>query len=147
MIYNDGKRLCYDIHSGEIVEEYQGELPDLKLYEEFETEQYRITNPLHGIPEVYDLHSGKLLYRLQEDAYLTYATQIDDYLITQYVTKDGDYYGQLLNHQCEVIAQLPYLCDVIDGKLIFDYSSGNVRISPIYDLTPLIKMAEMLEGI
>ena len=147
VIYNDGKRRRYDVRTGEVIEEYQGKLPDMTLYEEFETEQYRITNPLHGTPEIYALHSGKLLCQLQEDAYLTYATQIGNQLVIQYVTADGYYYGQLLNNQCEVIAQLPYLCDVIDEKLIFDYPAGNIRMSPIYDLTQLVEMTEIQEGV
>ncbi len=140
--YNDGKRVKYAVDSGKVVEEYQGDSPDMTLYEEFETEQYRITNPLHGRQEVYDIKSGKLLCQLHEDAYLTYVTQVGGLLVTQYINADGYYYGQILNQNLEVIAQLPYLCDVLNDKLIFDYPSGNIRISPIYSLEQLIEKAE-----
>ena len=45
---------------------------------------------------MYDRQGGKALFQLEQDAYLTYVTQVDDYIITEYITADGQRYGLLL---------------------------------------------------
>ena len=40
------------------------------------------------------------------------------------------------------LARLPKLCDIVDGTLVFDYSSGNLRQSRIYSTRELIALAE-----
>ncbi len=142
VIYNDGKKVAYDAENGEMIHETQGEIPDLTLYEEFETESYKIVCPLHGRPEVHSKKKEKLLSLLKEDAFLTYATEVKGYLIVQYLTADGYRYGQILDSDFEIIAQLPYLCDVIDNKLLFDYPSGVVCVSQIYQLDQLVELAK-----
>lgn len=132
VIYNDGTRVKYSAANGKIISTDKGEIPDLTLYEEFFTEKYRIKSPLHGTPKVFDKKSGDLIKELDEDAYLTYVTEVGDYIITQYVTASSEYYGYLLNDKCEVIGTLPYLCDIIDGDLIFDYPTGDIKKSKIY---------------
>ena len=66
--------------------------------------------------------------------------------MAQFITADGYYYGQLLNADCKVLAELPYLCDVINNVLIFDYPSGDLRQSHIYDIEELIKAAQDVLG-
>lgn len=146
VIYNDGKIIDYDATNGEIMLEAQRDAPDAALYEEFETDSYKITCPLHGSPEVYSAKTGKLLSQLKEDAYCTYATEMDGQLIVQYVTADGYRYGQLLDSDLELIANLPYLCDILDNKLLFDYPSGAVCISPVYPFDQLLELAETQKG-
>ena len=112
------------------------------MYEEFTTDTLRITSPLHGTPAAYDIESGQLVRELSQDAYLTYVTQSGDDIVVQFVTADGYCYGQLLDgRQCGVLADLPYLCDVYDGELYFDYPTGNVRKSRIYGIEELISAA------
>ena len=48
-------------------------------------------------------------------------TQVGDYIVVQYVTTEDEYYGRLLDRQCRVLAEMPDLCDVMDGTLLFDY--------------------------
>ncbi len=141
VIYNDGTVRNYSAADGSLISEESGEAPAEDLYEEFCTDNLRITSPLHGTPAAYDRESGRLVRELEKDAYLTYVTQTGDYIVTQYTTADGYFYGQLLNGQCEVLAELPYLCDVYDGTLYFDYPTGHVRESRIYDIGELIGMA------
>ncbi len=143
--YYDGRRTRYDARSGEELETVQGEVPDSSLDETLETDRYRIFSPLHGEPTVYDKNTGKKLCTLQEDAYLTYATEIGGHLAVQYITADGYRYGQLLDSHFSVIAQLPYLCDVTEDRLVFDYPAGYVRSSPVYTLPQL--MAEAKKGV
>lgn len=140
--YNDGTVRAYDVSDGKIIDAYQGEVPDQTLYEEFETNHYRIESPLHGVPRVYDRESGKLFCELEEEAYLTYVTQTEDYIIVQYITGDGYYYGQLLNEKWEVLGDLPYLCDIMEDTLFFDYPSGYIRKSRTYSIDELKMIAK-----
>lgn len=48
---------------------------------------------------------------------------------------------QLLNDECEILADLPYLCDVYEDELYFDYPTGNMRKSRIYNINELKEMA------
>lgn len=141
VIYNDGTVFIYSAKDGSLLKERAGEKPDGTLFEEFYTDRLRIESPLHGAPAVYDNKSQKLVARLEEDDYLTYVTQAGNYIITQYVTAAGFCYGQLLNEKCEVLADLPYLSDIIGDTLIFDYPTGNMRESRIYDIDELMEMA------
>lgn len=142
VIYNDGTRRYYSAENGTLISEEIGEKPDFSLYEEFETERFRIESPLHGVPVVYDKKTNKEYKKLEPDDYLTYVTQTEDFIITEYITSEGDRYGLLLNENCETIAYLPYLCDFVDGKLIFDYRTGNLRCTRIYSIDELIAMAD-----
>ena len=144
VIYNDGMRRTWSAKTGENLAETQGEAPDrVTFYEEFVTEDYLVTHPHHGTPLVYDLHSGKLLGELENRDGLTYVTQIDDNLIAEYVTKELEHYGTLVNKKCEVLADFPNLCDIMpDGTLIFDDTRGNLRQSRLYPIDELITLAE-----
>lgn len=142
-VYNNGVIRAYSAADGMLLYMKSGAKPDLTLFEEFFTDDYRIESPLHGTPKVYDIKSGKFVRELESDAYLIYVTQVGEYIIAQYTTVDGYVYGLLMNGVCETLAYLPYLCDIdIDAKeLIFDYPAGNLRKSRIYDKTELIKYA------
>lgn len=54
-------------------------------------------------------------------------------MAAQYVAVDGEYSGQLLSKECEVLAELPYLRDVMGDRLIFDYPTGSIREVKIYE--------------
>lgn len=142
VIYDDGRILRYSALDGKLLEESKGEKPDLSLYEEFFTDSLRIESPLHGTPAAYDKKSGKLIKYLEKDDYLTYVTQLDSGILTEYVTADGERYGLLLNERCETLARLPGLCDVLEDKLIFDYHKGELRGTRIYHKDELEKLAQ-----
>ena len=78
------------------------------------------------------------------DAYLTYVTQAGKYVVAQYVTTDGMCYGELMNERCEVLAELPYLCDVIGENLVFDYPTGDLRKMKIYQKDELMEMGRKM---
>ena len=140
--YNDGRLLTYDVRDGTLIQEEQIKKPDLSLYEEFYTDQFRIESSLHSAPEVFDKKTDKKICELNEDGYLTHITQAGKYIIAQYITTDDQYYGVLMNKNWEVLARLPYLSDVISEELYFDYPSGNVRKCQIYSVEEQIKMAQ-----
>ena len=140
-IYNDGTIRAYSAKDGSILYEIIGEKPDLSLNEEFFTDNLCIKSPLHGVPTAYDKKTGKLIRELEKDTYLTYVTQAGEYIITEYITADGLRYGLLLNGKCEPLAYLPYFCDIVGNKLIFDYPTGNLRESRIYNISELIERA------
>ena len=83
---------------------------------------------------------------LTEDAYLTYVTEVNGGLVVQYLTTDGSQYGQLLDSSGAVIADLPCLCDIWNGVLIFDYPTGSMRSTRIYSLQELTRMAREQQG-
>lgn len=142
VIYNDGTVTAYSAEDGSCLYEKKGEKPDRDMYEEFVTDTLRIESPLHGTPAAYDLKSGRLVRELEKDTYLTYVTQSGEYVVVQFVTADGYCYGQLLDSRCGVLAELPYLSDVIGDTLIFDYPTGNLREAQIYEIGELCEMAE-----
>ena len=141
VIYNDGTVTAYSAADGTLLYEKKGEKPDKGMYEEFVTDTLRIESPLHGTPAAYDLKSGRLVRELEKDTYLTYVTQAGDYVVVQFVTADGYCYGQLLDSRCGVLAELPYLSDVVGDRLIFDYPTGDLRETRIYEIEELVEMA------
>lgn len=138
--YYNGDVDVYSSESGEIIRTDKIQPPDPSLYEEFFTDHLRIESPLHGTPTAYDIDSGKQVAELESDAYLTYITQSGEYIIAQYVTSGGDYYGVLMNDRCEELARLPYLCDIIGEELVFDYP-GSIRRTHIYSPDELRALA------
>ena len=146
MIYNDGRSLLYRVSDGTLEKETRSTAPDRSLYEEFTVNGLKITSPLHGAPTAYDAKTGKLVGVLSEEDYLTYVTPVGENFVAQFTTADGYFYGQLLNGDCEVLAEFPYLCDVINNVLIFDYPTGNLRQSRIYDTEQLISAAHTVLG-
>lgn len=141
VIYNSGRIDRYDASDGELIGSEEGETPDLTLYEEFETSSLRIESPLHGPPLVYDKNSGRLINELREEGYLTYISEIGDYLVAQYVTTDNKFYGYLMDQECQILAYLPNLCDVLPDALLFDYPAGSIRKAKIYELSELLEIA------
>lgn len=142
VVYYDGTIQKYDAATGEMYEESKGDKPDQDLGEVFETSSLRIESPLHGTPKVYEKGNGEMVCELEEDAYLTYVTEIDDYVVAQYVTTDNQYYGYLMNQQCERLAYLPGLSDVLPDGFLFDYHSGYVRKTFLYEPEALLDIAK-----
>lgn len=142
VIWYDGTRRCYSAADGALISEETGEPPSKDLYEEFPVGDYRIVSGLHDAPVVYDAESGRELARLEEDGYLTYVTQMGDFLITEYIDADGARYGLVLDKQFRAVARLPGLCDVTEDALIFDYGSGSLRQSRLYQLSELVTMGK-----
>ena len=101
-------------------------------------------HPLSSCPRfIYDLKTDEKIGELDEDAFLIYVTQTDNNIVAQYVTAEGFRYGILLDDECREIAYLPYLSDIKDNELYFDYpSEGSLRRSEIYDLDSLIELAQ-----
>lgn len=141
VIYYDGTRRMYSAADGSLLSQEAGEKPDETLYEEFQTENYLVTSTLHGAPTVVDRASGETIRELESEDFLTYVTEMEGGVITEYVTAQGTRYGLLLNEQWETVADLPGLCDVLpDGTLIFDDTRGNLRQSRIYSTQELIAL-------
>jgi len=142
VIHRNGLIRCYAAQSGAVISERQGERPDPALTEEFLTDAYRIVSEAHGAPSVYDRESGELVAQLETDDYLTYVTQVGDYIVTEYTDVQGNRYGLLLDGALNVLADLPGLCDILpDGTLVFDDLRGNLRGSGIYSLSQLQTLA------
>lgn len=142
VIWYDGKIRHYSAKDGSLLYEIQDKAPAKSLYEEFETDSYRVISNLHSAPEVYEKENGELVAVLEEDAYLTYVTQIGENILTEYISTSGERYGVLLNHNLEKTAVLPGVCDFWENMLIFDDKTGILRHSRLYSPQELMTLGE-----
>lgn len=142
VIWYDGTVRCYRAADGTLLSEVEGVPPDRDLEEEFYTDRYRIHSSLHGAPEVYDRETDRKIGILEEDAYLTYVTQVGEWVVTEYINTEGKRYGLLLDKDLQVIACMPGLCDIVGETLIFDDKSGNLRQCRLYSLQELKELGE-----
>lgn len=144
VIYDNGKEDVYSASDGSLLREGYDRKRNISngLDEEFVIGDLRIESPLHGTPAVYDAKTGREVARLKKDTYLTDVTQAGDYLAARYREASGIVFGQLMDNNCEVLAELPYLCDVDKDALIFDYPAGSIRESKIYELEEIVEMSE-----
>lgn len=118
-------------------------IPVSENTEAFFTDTEIIISPTHGTPEVYRLKDGSKVADLEADAYLTYITDADNYIVSQYISTTEGVYGILLDKKTyKPLAYLPGLADIQDNKFIFDYNDGSLRCSPIYTIDELIIMAK-----
>lgn len=140
--YYSGEVLTYSAADGSLISDEMREKPDPSLYEELFTRDYRISSELHGGAVVYRRSDGGVAAELSGDAYLTYATQLDDgRMVMQYVSTDGGVYGVLMDDSFRELARMPYLCDVCEGLAVFDYPDGNLRTTRFYTLAELLSAA------
>ena len=145
VIWYDGTHRCYRMEDGQMFREEQQTAPDKGLYEEFSTSDYRFASELGKASAVYKKDTDEVVMTLEENAYLTYVTEMGDYIVAQYVrmSEDGkrDKNAILLDRQLQKIAVLPDLCDVYNDTLYFDYANGHVKQSRIYSLEELLGIA------
>lgn len=109
--------------------------------EAFFTSDAVIVSPLHGTPAVFKLNDGTKICDLEKDSYLTYIYELDECIVTQYITTDGEIFGYLLDREYQPIASLPRLCDVSGKNLVFDYPQGILRQSRVYFIDELLDIA------
>ena len=112
VIWYDGTVRAYSSEDGTLISEEKKEAHSKDLKEEFITEKYRFVSELHSAPRVYDRESGRFVKELEKDAFLTYVTETDEYILTEYVRADGERYGLLLDQNLEILADLADLCDI-----------------------------------
>lgn len=119
-------------------------LPLEENSEAFFTDNTVVLAPMNGTPKVYELEKGKKINDLEGNAYMTYLTQTNDYVISEYTdTTKKQRYGILLDKNTyEPLAYLPYLTDICGDSLIFDYGAGYLRKSDIYSIDELIQMGK-----
>ncbi len=143
IIYRSGLVRSYSARDGSLLSEEQGEEPSGDAYDEYLLDDLRITSPLHGAPTAYDRESGEVVKELESEDYMTYATQAGQYVIIEFVNTDSERYGLLLDEDCDTLAYLPGLCDIIGGDtLVFDDQAGNLRQRRIYSTQELMALAE-----
>lgn len=135
-------RRRYSAKTGELISEKTLPPPDESLDVEYETDSFIVKAPLHGAPTVYDKSTGNEIAELKGDDHLTYITELDSYLLAQYISTDGMAYGVLMNKSCEPIANMPYLCDISGDMAVFDLPSGKIKLMPLYDCQSLKEMAD-----
>jgi len=111
--------------------------------ETFFTADAVVISPLHGTPVVYNCATGRKIRELEQNAYLTCISQMNGYVVSEYITTEGERFGLLLDDQnFESLAYLPWLTDIDGDDLIFDIKTGYLRRSCIYTADELILMAQ-----
>lgn len=139
--WNDGTVRQYGM-DGVMRREEKRQAPEQDLQEEFVTEQYRFVSRMNEPLQVYSLKTGQLVTQLKEDANLTYVTQLDGYIVVEYVSTELERYGILLDENLQTLAYLPGLCDVYEDTAVFDYQDGTIRSCKIYTLDELKALAD-----
>ena len=144
VIWYDGTVRAYSSVDGTLISEEKKEAHSKDLKEEFITEKYRFVSELHSAPRVYDRESGRFVKELEKDAFLTYVTETDEYILTEYVRADGERYGLLLDQNLEILADLADLCDIsiLDKALYFDYKNGEIRKCHLYSIQELVELGK-----
>ena len=107
------------------------------------TETAVVISPLHGTAIAYSLQDGSQIRTLDVDAFLTYVHQLNEYIVIEYITAQGERFATLTDADFQTIAHLPGLTDIDtqSGLLLFDHGLGTVRSSPIFSLEELKAMA------
>ena len=137
--YNDGTLIIFDAGTGKITERTYTDTVRDDLLEIFNTENYVIESPLHGAPRVYDKDTHKFITEISKDDYLSYVYEVNGVIILQFIAADKYVYGAIVNQEFEPIANLPYLCDVMNNNLYFDCPTGNIRVEHIFSLKELLE--------
>ena len=79
------------------------------------------------------------------DADVSFISRTGDNLLIGYRgLEDGSRFALLLNKNFETLAELPNLCDLLDGALFFDNGKGSIRKTPVYTLPELLDAASGL---
>ena len=144
-----GNQYYFAIKNGDVCSVFDSskkklfEAPVLEQSEAFFTSDAIVLSPLHGTPTVYSLTDGRKITDLEKDSYLTYITETNDYIVSEYVSASSERYAILLDKLTyEPLAYLPGLCDVSGEELIFDYYKGKLRKTRIYSIDELIGLAK-----
>ena len=142
VFYYDGLIRRYSSADGSLLSEEKGNPYDKSLEEDFYTDQFHIHTTPRQPPQVFDRKTETYLGMLEEENDLTYVTQVGDYFIAEYISTRGERYGLLMNERLEALARLPMLCDVVNGKLVFDYPTGDLRKCSVYSLDDLMTLGK-----
>lgn len=145
LTYRDGRIATYSSKDLHQLTDEQGPNPDLSREEDFYTERFRIHCRQNMAPVIYDLLTGEELFALDRNDSLAYVDQTSKGIILEFVAQKGTEiyrYGVLVDDSFKTLAELPYLCDVIDDELYFDYPSGEIYHCTIYSLQDLRSIAE-----
>lgn len=105
-----------------------------------------IISPMHGTPRAYRISTGKKIRELEPDSFITYVTDVKDNFICEYVSAEGGRYGLLLDSRCETLARLPGLAHIAERTLLFDYKTGYVRSTHIYEIDELKQLIKEEKG-
>ena len=129
VLYNNKGESLFDVSTG-------------AQSEAFFTENEVIISPQHGTPAAYSLKTGKKIRDLEKDAYLTYVTQMGEYVVSEYITMNAERFAILLDGtNLQSLAYLPQLTDISGDKLLFNYRMGVLRESRIYSIDELKNIA------
>ena len=138
-VWSDGTVRCYDSSTGRLIRPSEA-AADFRAGE-YLTDEYRL-QILPGRFVIFDRTTGENLGEYEADAQVSFITGTGDNLLVGYhVPEDNSRFALLLNENFETLAELPDLCDALDGELYFDRGDGSIRTSPVYTLPELLDAA------
>lgn len=137
----DGNVRTYSAKDGRQLEEYNIDQPSKNLDETFETEKYVFESSMHGATKVYTKEKHELVKALEDNAFVTYVTEMPDGYIVEYIDNSSARYGIYMDKNLEEIARLDGLCDITGDSFIYDFYKGELRKTKIYSLEELISLA------
>lgn len=136
----DGCVRTYSAKDGTQLKEYYIDQPSKDLAETFETEKFIFETSLHGSTEVYTAEKHELVKTLEENAFVTYVTEMPDGYVVEYIDNSSSRYGLYLDKNLEEVARLEGLCDIAGNNFIYDFCKGELRKTHIYGLEELISL-------
>lgn len=142
VIYYDGKSVFYSGETGEITHETMGDPPNYDLEEWFDTDVYQFQSHIHGNTQVFLRESGAYVGDIEVPDYLTYVTQLDPWILLEFLSTDGSRYGLLYTETLELVGKLPNLCDTKDGYFYFNEGKGKIKRTEGYDIEELRQEAQ-----
>ncbi len=138
VFYYDGTVNRYSAENGTLISENKQESPSKDLYEEFYTDNLKIVAELNTPAVIYESQTEKQVAVSDNEDNISYVTQLDEFVLVEYISSSGYRYGELRDNNWELYAKLPHLCDAIGDTVYFDYPNGNVRKTSIYNLEELL---------
>lgn len=142
VIYSNGYVYSYKPKNGQIIDIYEINLDDYKDdgMRYFYTNDYKIQVSEYGAPIVYKLDSNKIVAQLYDNAYLLDITQLENHILVEYSSLEGEKFAHLLNNNLEIVTELPNFIDTLNNDLIFDNGNGIIRKEKIYSVLELKNM-------
>ena len=142
VLWADGTVRRYDAADGTLLSQEKRNPPDPAQPQEFVTDRFLLSAAPQKGTVIYDRETGDNLGEFDVEADLLFAAQAGEYIvISYYMQKNDSCFGFLLDDNFEILADLPDLCDCLDGELYFDCAEGSLRKSPIYSLPELLDLA------
>ena len=141
--WDDGTVYCYSAADGSLVSRSKTDPPGEDTAKEFLTDRFRFVCPPQEPFIIYDRMTGEDLGGYYKDGTVESIDQAGAFILVTYrLPRGNDRLGILFNDVFDSLANIPDICDTLDGELIIDCRDGRLCTSRIYSLSELLELAE-----